>query len=169
MTECSRIADLLSRTLNGDPWYGSPLLELIAGLEPEEAARHPLAGAHSIWEVLLHMTGWIREIQARLGGAEPGEPAAGDWPALTGNTAADWERTRADLVSAHEELYKALEAYPDSRLDETVGFITRSPELGTGVSYYVMLHGLVQHNVYHSAQIATLRRVLAQPAERPRT
>lgn len=31
MTECSRIADLLRRVLDGDPWYGLPLLRLIAG------------------------------------------------------------------------------------------------------------------------------------------
>ncbi len=165
MTECSRIADLLRRALDGDPWYGRPLLDLIACLTPEEAARPPLPGARSIWEVLLHVTVWIRETNARLEGVAPGEPAAGDWPALTGTTAADWERTRAALVSAHESLYKAVMALPDERLNEMVGGPARAPELGTGVSYYVMLHGLVQHIVYHSAQIATLRRALGRPPE----
>ena len=154
MAECARIADLLRRALDGDPWYGRPLLALIANLSAEEAARRPLAGAHSIWEVLLHMTAWMRETRARLADAEPGEPAAGDWPALTGTTAPDWERARAELISVHEDLCKALAAFPEDRLDETVGGAARSRELGTGVSFYVMLHGLIQHNVYHAGQIA---------------
>ena len=34
----------------------------------------------------------------------------------------------------------------------------RSGPLGTGVSYYVLLHGIVQHDVYHSGQIALLKK-----------
>jgi hypothetical protein len=34
-------------------------------------------------------------------------------------------------------------------------------ETGGGVSVYVTLHGIIQHNVYHAAQIALLKRGLA--------
>jgi uncharacterized damage-inducible protein DinB len=36
----------------------------------------------------------------------------------------------------------------------------RNRELGTGVSYYELLHGIVQHDAYHSGQIAIVRKVL---------
>jgi uncharacterized damage-inducible protein DinB len=36
----------------------------------------------------------------------------------------------------------------------------RNRELGTGVSYYELLHGIVQHDAYHAGQIAILRRVM---------
>jgi hypothetical protein len=32
--------------------------------------------------------------------------------------------------------------------------------LGTGVSYYELLHGIVQHDGYHAGQIAVLKKVL---------
>ena len=30
--------------------------------------------------------------------------------------------------------------------------------MGTGVTYYELLHGIVQHDVYHSGQIAILKK-----------
>jgi hypothetical protein len=35
---------------------------LLAGVSPEEAAAHPIAGAHSIGELVLHMTAWTCEV-----------------------------------------------------------------------------------------------------------
>ena len=36
----------------------------------------------------------------------------------------------------------------------------RNRPLGTGVSYYELLHGIVQHDAYHAGQIAILKKVL---------
>jgi hypothetical protein len=55
----------------------------------------------------------------------------------------------------------ALERFAARRgeagLDEPVG-MTRDAPLGTGFSYYVMLHGLAQHDAYHTGQIMLLKR-----------
>ena len=45
-----------------------------------------------------------------------------------------------------------MQALPETRLYEPTND-TRSGPLGTGVSYYVLLHGIVQHDVYHAGQI----------------
>ena len=36
----------------------------------------------------------------------------------------------------------------------------RNPALGTGVTHRAMVHGVIQHNAYHSGQISLLRRAL---------
>jgi hypothetical protein len=36
----------------------------------------------------------------------------------------------------------------------------RDPALGSGVNHRAMVHGLIQHNAYHSGQIALLRKAL---------
>ena len=79
-TEAALVADLLERVTSGDAWHGDNVEQLLDGLSAADAARHPVAGAHSIWELVLHMTGWAEEVRARLLGAEAGEPTAGDWP-----------------------------------------------------------------------------------------
>ena len=50
-----------------------------------------------------------------------------------------------------------IRAFDDARLGDRVGQ-QRDPALGTGSTYYVMLHGAVQHNLYHAGQIALLRK-----------
>ena len=45
----------------------------------------------------------------------------------------------------------------DADLERMIGD-ERDRALGSGISRYVMLHGLVQHHVYHAGQIALLRK-----------
>jgi uncharacterized damage-inducible protein DinB len=65
------------------------------------------------------------------------------------------------LTEAHERLLAQVRALPESRLHEATND-SRDRPLGTGVSYYVLLHGLVQHDVYHAGQIALLKRGAAR-------
>jgi len=161
MTEIERIADELRRGYDGDPWHGPPLLKVLAGVSADQAARHPLPGAHSIWETVRHLTAWIGEIARRLSGEPPGDPPEGDWPPVMDASAESWARARADLARAHEALLQQLAGLGEEGLWEVVGTGSRDRALGTGTTWYVMLHGLAQHHAYHAAQISTLRRVLA--------
>lgn len=161
VTEISRISDELRRAFDGDPWHGLPLSRVLEGLAAAEAAAHPVPGAHSVWEIVLHVRGWIEEVSRRLAGEPAGEPPGGDWPPVVETGAAAWREALAALARTHEALLRQLASTPEVRLWDTLGPPVRDRALGTGVSGYVLLHGLVQHTVYHTAQIATLRRVLA--------
>jgi hypothetical protein len=66
----------------------------------------------------------------------------------------------AALGESLEELARAVESLPPAGLDRRVGTLG-DRSLGTGVSCREMIHGLVQHNAYHSGQIALLRKALA--------
>jgi hypothetical protein len=68
-----------------------------------------------------------------------------------------WTAARADLGVAVGSLASRMRDFPDARLGDRVGQ-QRDPALGTGTTYYVMLHGAVQHNLYHAGQIALLRK-----------
>jgi uncharacterized damage-inducible protein DinB len=157
MSEIARVIDQLQREHSGDPWHGSPMLSILDGIDAARAAGKPVAGAHSIWELVLHVTGWKREVTRRLGGAPAGEPAEGDWPPVGDVTEARWQTALEDLSAAHRELVAAVDAVPESRLFEPTNDPRNRP-LGTGVSYYVLLHGAVQHDVYHAGQIAILKK-----------
>jgi uncharacterized damage-inducible protein DinB len=161
VTEVSRIADQLRRAYDGDPWDGQSLAVLLAGISARDAAAHPLPGAHSIQETVLHTTAWIGEVRERLRGSPPGQPSRGDWPDPGDTGESGWALAKSELARAHEELLRELESTPEERLWEIVGSPARDRAEGTGTTYYVMLHGLVQHNVYHSAQMAALRRIQA--------
>lgn len=164
-TEISRIVDELDRAYSGDPWHGSPFSTLIAGVTADRAAARPLAGAHSIWEIVLHMTGWKNEVRRRLGGAPAGLPEGGDWPAQPAADDAAWERALEALAGAHRALVAAVRELPEERLFRPTND-PRDRETGEGVTGYVLLHGIVQHDVYHSGQIALLEKATRASAER---
>ena len=48
------LADQISRAFRGESWHGPSVLEVLAGVSAEDATAHPIAGAHSIWEIVLH-------------------------------------------------------------------------------------------------------------------
>lgn len=157
MSEIDRIIDQLEREHTGDPWHGSPLHAILDDITAARAAARPLPEAHSIWELVLHMTGWKNEVWRRLSGAPAGEPEGGDWPAPGEATEANWRAAVAALDHAHRQLVAAVRAMPEPRLYEPTND-PRDRALGAGVRYYVLLHGIVQHDVYHAGQIAVLKK-----------
>ena len=157
MTEIDRIVDELEREHGGDPWHGSPLRQILEDVDHRQAALRPLAKAHTIWETVLHIISWKNEVRRRVGGAPAGTPAEGDWPTPGPATADHWQETLAALEASHRALVAAVAGLRESAVFEPTND-PRDRETGTGVSYYVLLHGIVQHDVYHAGQIALLKK-----------
>ncbi len=153
------LADQLRRGFNGEPWHGTSLTTILADVDAAGAAAHPLPGGHSIWEIVLHMTSWVRETSRRLGGAEPAEPADGDWPEPGPPTSERWAAALAALAEAHAAAEQAILAFSPERWDALCG-ARPDPQMGTGVTYAQLVNGLVQHDAYHGGQIALLKKGL---------
>ena len=160
--EALRLAEQIESALSGPAWHGASLEENLRGLTPEQAAARPVPGAHSIWELVLHLTAWAGEVTRRLGGAEPAEPAEGDWPAVGAVSPKAWAEALERLRRTHAALTDAVRRLPVERWTERVGGERDAP-LGTGVTYWAMLEGLLQHDAYHGGQIGLLRKALGAP------
>ena len=152
-SETARIADQLQRAMHGPAWHGPSLLETLEGVSAERAARRPGSGAHSIWELTLHIQAWDLYAWRRLAGQlwEPEDEE--NFPAVSEVSEVAWERAKSGLVRVHDELVRAVEKFPDERLGEKVP--GRDPDHHT---FYYMLHGAVQHVLYHTGQIAILKK-----------
>jgi len=158
MSEIARIVDELQREHSGEPWHGSPLRQILKGVSAAQAAAHPIAGGHSVWELVLHITAWKNEVRRRLPGAAASDPEEGDWPPVGETSDARWRQALAALERAHTELVAAIRQVPEAQLSTPTND-PRAPG-GAGVSYYVLLHGIVQHDVYHSGQIAIVKKAV---------
>lgn len=151
--EAQRLADQVRRSYEGGAWHGPSLGELLDGMTAEVAARRPLPAAHSIWELVHHVEAWEREPLLTLQG-KTYESHSGDedWPPIGATTAESWQAALERLRSTSLALVAAIGEIDDDKLDEVVA--------GREFSYYVLLHGVVQHNLYHAGQIALLKRQL---------
>ena len=157
MTEITRIVDELEREHSGDPWHGSPLRQILDGIDHRRASLRPLPEAQTIWETVLHIISWKNEVRRRIGGAPAANPIEGDWPAPKAATAEAWQETLDALEASHRSLVAAVSGMREAALFEpTVD--PRDRETGAGVSHYVLLHGIVQHDAYHAGQIALLKK-----------
>ena len=157
MNEIERIVDQLQREHSGNPWHGSPLQEILQGIDHERAAAKPVREAHSIWELVLHIAAWKNETRHRLTGARAGEPREGDWPAVGETTVTAWREAVEHLELAHRLLVSAVRDLPEPKLFEP----TNDPRSGQiAPTYYELLHGIVQHDVYHAGQIAVLKKAV---------
>lgn len=158
MTDIDRLVDLMQRVHGGDAWHGPSVMAALEGVTAATAAAHPAGSVHSIREIVAHLTAWRREVARRAGGANARDPVEGDWPVLPDPTDANWSAALEALQRSHEEVVTAVRSLTPGQLDRRVGD-DRDRELGTGVSLYVHLHGLVHHDAYHAGQISLLKKI----------
>ncbi|HJT68008.1 MAG TPA: DinB family protein [Pyrinomonadaceae bacterium] len=156
MSEVERISDQLRRAFDGDAWHGPSVMPLLNGVTAEQAAAHPVPGAHSIWELTEHIRAWEGACLRRLNGDPAQLPKEEDWVPLNDFSEPAWEKTKQNLRDTHERLLQAIGAVDESRLDQP---ILNHPEIKFS-SVYVTLHGVVQHDLYHAGQIAILKKAL---------
>lgn len=160
-TEIDEIIQQLRRMHDGDPWHGPSRAALLRDVTAAEAAWDPGAGAHGIWEQVLHMRNWTREVEARTLGKRAdgsGVPVGGDWPARNGSGEAEWQEALASLDAAHRSLLAVIRALAPDRLHAYVGATDEKPN-GTGISVAMMLRSLAEHDVYHAGQVSLLKRL----------
>jgi uncharacterized damage-inducible protein DinB len=104
--------------------------------------------------LVLHIAAWDGAVLRRLGGVAVELSDAENFPRVTDAGEAAWRKALARVRGVHEELVAAVAALPDSRLDEMV-----PGKEGAHYTFFYMLHGVAQHELYHAGQIALLKKM----------
>ncbi len=152
-SEARRLEHQLRRALEGEAWHGPSVLESVAGLSAKQAAAHPVAGAHSIWELLLHIgTDYTLLLRRLAGDGRELLPAEG-WPSCAEPTEGNWQQAVQEVAQLNQQLRQKVRAFPEDRLDQPL--VAESP-----FTAYEQLIGVTQHNLYHAGQISLLKRTL---------
>ncbi len=147
-TETERIADQLQRMYEGPAWHGPALKPLLEDVAEDQAAARRIPKTHSICELVLHMTAWLRIARERLSATETRDHTADeDWPMPS----VSWTDTLAALDHEYRTLTTAIRAFPEDRLNDPAP--ATEPQ-----TFYVLLHGVIQHIAYHAGQIAILKK-----------
>ena len=159
MREIDRIRDQFRRSLEGNAWHGPALNELLEGVTADMAAAKPVAGAHSICEIVLHISAWQSAAVRMLRGEVVDLAEAEDWQEPADSDEAAWQHAVDRLRASHAELSAASAQLDDSRLAD--------PVAARDYDVYSLLHGITQHCLYHAGQIALLKKALT-PGPLPR-
>lgn len=151
--ELSRLEEQLGRALEGEAWHGPSVFEVLKGVSAEQAAAHPVAGAHSIWELVLHLCGTYSLVLRRLSGDGRQLTEQEDWPEVSDPTEENWAGSIRLLRELNEELKLGVRNFPEERLDQPL--VAEAP-----YTAYTQFIGLTQHNLYHAGQMVFLKRAM---------
>jgi uncharacterized damage-inducible protein DinB len=147
MSRATRLGNHIERTVTGPMWHGPALLEVLDGVDAARARARPIAGAHSIWEIVRHVTAWADIARQRIHGEALSDPTAEqDWPPIGDDWAQDLER----LKESHHLLAADVRQLDDAALDTRVKTLT--------YPVGILLDGVVEHGTYHGGQIALLKK-----------
>ena len=149
-----QLAEQLRRAFDGSAWHGPSMLELLEDVDPETAAAKPIPYVHCIWELVLHTAVWDKAVRQRIAGQKTQPTGDQNFPPVPKSTGAAkqaaWSKTVALLKRAHADLIKAVSTLPEKRLRDRVP--------GKRYDIEFMLHGVLQHELYHAGQIAILKK-----------
>jgi uncharacterized damage-inducible protein DinB len=143
----------LRRAFDGEAWHGDSITEILADISAAKAAARPIKNAHSIWELGLHIAAWDGAVLRRTAGSAVTLSDKENFPPVTDTSEAAWRKAVENLKQVHEELVKAVTAFPDSRLQDQV-----PGKREKYYDFYYMFSGIVQHELYHAGQIAILKK-----------
>src|ERR1041385_4948522 len=155
-TECHRIAYQLASTINGEAWYGNSLREILTDVTAKQAQGHPIADAHSIWELLYHVEAWVKFTIGAMDGTPippwPAMPVELDWPQVTETNERAWRQSVDSFFGQHSRLTEKINDFTDEGLEAAVP--------GRASNFYRLFQSTTQHAVYHAGQIALLKKML---------
>ncbi|MGE0886007.1 MAG: DinB family protein [Blastocatellales bacterium] len=153
MTETHRINSQLKRAFQGQAWHGPSLRELLDGVTARQAAAKPVPNAHCIWELVNHIIAWEQIVKQRLeGDAVNSIPAEVNFPPVSDASEEAWQGALQKLEASNRSLRDAIKRIDDAKLEEKAA--------GQDYSVYFMLHGVIQHDLYHAGQIALLKKMI---------
>jgi uncharacterized damage-inducible protein DinB len=160
MNWLKHFAQELTKGHEAEPWHGPSTKSMLRGITAEEAASHVIPEFHSIWEIVLHIDAWQREVFRRLDSSFiPEIPEEGDWRTVLEVSEEAWQQAISDLDSSLHELISALNNIAKTA-DENKALESRGTASGPAITLAATLSGLIQHNAYHSGQIAMLQKAL---------
>ena len=148
MSEVDRIVAHYDDVMEGDPWHGYPVWQILKGISAQNAAARPLPARHTIWEIVMHMTFWEGVGAQRLAGLRAGLVEELNFPPMPAATEENWKKTLDEFRASNRNFRESLAKLDPARLDDLTAAGKRS--------FYAEAHGIIEHHVYHLGEIALL-------------
>ncbi len=159
MNELERIAEELRRVTTGDAWHGDSLKKTLQTVSAQQAAAKPIANAHSIWELVLHVTYWLDAITLTTTGTPlvqhsvPGFDQM-NFPPVKSTEPKAWDEAKARLMTSAEKCATAIAKFDPAKFGNEVP--------GRKYKFDYALPGIVSHCIYHGGQMAMLKKSFAK-------
>lgn len=141
------MVETIDRAFDHRSWHGPNLTNALHGVSFRLAAKS-FGKRKTIWQQARHAAYWKRRTLLKLGGDFDLRFPLVNWTPTPRPSESLWRAEMKSLRELHAALRKIVVAMPESKL--------RSPQVR------FMLEGIAGHDIYHAAQIKSLRKSLGR-------
>ncbi len=152
MTPVEQLSKLFSDTYEGQAWHGPSLKAVVDGVSAAEAVQQPGHGVHSIVEFTHHAAYWMMLVRKWISGVDAAPDQETSWGSSESTPEVAWQAAKDSLAREYESLKTAIDAFPGEKLGTVA-----HPE--SGLTFYTLFHGIIDHNIYHAGQISLLKKL----------
>ena len=141
---------MLQNIYEGEAWHGPSIVKALEGINAPLAFKK-FQKIHSIAELTDHMVVWKKFTIERLKGNDRYDVTENiNWKKFSTTDEDAWNNIKNDLHLMQEEFINSLDHISDMKLTDLV--------FNKAYDYYTLLHGVVQHDIYHAGQISLLKK-----------
>lgn len=154
MGHSSTAAGMVLTTTHGPAWHGDAVMDTLKSVSAAHAAARPIAKAHTIWEILNHLTAWQEfAVRAFQGGDARELEGEDDWPPARETSPEAWVAAVDRFEDSGRRLADLIKDCDEDRIKSTVN--------GRDYSLKFLAYGVPDHNIYHQGQIALIKKALS--------
>lgn len=151
--EINRIAHILKHVYEGEAWHGPSIKEVLTGVDTDLALKRISPTTHNIAELVIHMSNWRVFALEKLTGSLTYDiilNSEADWQVVNELSPERWQELLEILDDSQNELLEVVSRFSPNKINDIVP--------GRRYSFYILLHGIIQHDIYHSGQIAQIKK-----------
>ncbi len=137
----------------GEPWYGDSVFKKLVELDFRVVNFKPLPNFNSIAAIVQHMINWRIFAIKKMQGDKTFDILQNDendWTDVHISSQAEWDSLLNKLKETQHQIIIMLSTLSDAFFDEKVS--------GRDYTFYFLLAGIVQHDIYHLGQIALIKK-----------
>lgn len=141
---------MMVNVFEGSAWHGPAIMQILDDINAERAFRK-VENIHSIAELTAHMATWKKFAVERLRGNDKFEiTTLTDWKTFADHSEKAWSNITQQLMEIQKMLLDELDRVSDLKLTDLV--------YNRPYDFYSLLHGVIQHDIYHCGQISLLKK-----------
>lgn len=154
MNTYDHIQEQLTSLLDGDVWFGENLIDSIGTLTTEQVLHRMNGSSKNICEIIYHLTAWNKYALSKLDSDQDFDiklDSEDDWKTIDQLNDQAWQKMKKAFFQGYQEILEHYEGMERGILEETVP--------GRGYDFRFLMQGIVQHNIYHLAQINQIKSI----------
>lgn len=153
-SELELLIELMTEVVEGEPWHGKSVKAVLENVQ-HDIVFEKVANQHSILELIWHMANWKAFCLSRVVNDDKdlAHFEERDWRQLDHSDRNLWEEGVDYFWTLHHRLMKTIAEQDKKFLGRIVP--------GRKYNYRKLLNGIIQHDVYHSGQIAYINNLLS--------